>query len=124
MLLFSRKEVDIANKVVCCFSLLTLISYLQLVPLSASGLVLARDPIKDPLLQTHKYLPFSTFTSDAGIKAVPSRLSAVIASKPTVDVVPSISPPYIPSTLDSERMYGTTSSGFQNRSKSFGHTIV
>ena len=69
-------------------------------------------------------LPFSTLTSDAGIKAVPSRLSAVIASKPTVDVVPSISPPYIPSTLNSERMYGTTSSGTESRSKSLGQTIV
>ena len=69
-------------------------------------------------------IPFSTFTSDAGIKAEPSSLSAVIAQNPTVLVVPLISPQYIPPTLHSERMYGTTSSGFQNRSKSFGHTIV
>ena len=39
---------------------------------------------------------------DTGIKTVPSRLSAVIASKPTVDVVPLIPPPYIPSTLHNE----------------------
>ena len=37
-------------------------------------------------------LPFSTFTSDAGIKAEPSLLSAVIAPKPTVLIVPLISP--------------------------------
>jgi len=49
-----------------------------------------------------EHVPFSSGTSGAGIKAVPSRLSAVIASKPTVDVVPLISPPYIPSTLHNE----------------------
>ena len=47
-------------------------------------------------------LPFSSGTSGAGIKAVPSCLSAVIASKPTVGVVPLISPPYIPFTLHNE----------------------
>ena len=56
-------------------------------------------------------LPFSTFTSDAGIKAEPSRLSAVIAPIPTVYVVPSISSLYIPSVLHSERLYGKTSNG-------------
>ena len=48
------------------------------------------------------YVPFSTFTSDAGIKAVPSRLSAVIALISTVVVIPLILAPYIPSTLHSE----------------------
>ena len=52
----------------------------------------------ESLVQT---LPFSTFTSDAGIKAEPSRLSAVIAPIPTVHVVPLISSPYIPSILHS-----------------------
>ena len=52
--------------------------------------------------------------SDARIKAEPScSLSAVIAPKPMVFVVPLISPiaPYILSTLHSERVYGMTSSG-------------
>ena len=68
----------------------------------------------------HNIVPFSTFTSDAGIKAEPSHLSAVIAQKLTVHVVPLISSPYIPSTFHSERMYGTTSNGTESRSKSFG----
>ena len=56
-------------------------------------------------------VPFSSGTSDAGIKAEPSRLSAVIAPIPTVHVVPLISSPYIPSILHSERIYGMTSNG-------------
>ena len=47
-------------------------------------------------------VPFSTFTSDAGIKAVPSRLSAVIALNINGSVIPLILAPYIPSTLHSE----------------------
>ena len=57
-------------------------------------------------------VPFSSFTSDAGINAVPSRLSTVIAPTPTVLVVPLISAPYIPSNLHSELLYGTNIARF------------
>ena len=56
-------------------------------------------------------LPLSTFTSEAGIKDEPFRLSAVISQKPMVLVVLLILTPYIPSIFHSERMYRMTSNG-------------
>ena len=54
------------------------------------------------VLNEEKVVPFSTFTSDAGIKAVPSCLSAVIVQISTVVLIPLILAPYIPSTSHSE----------------------
>ena len=54
------------------------------------------------LIKSKARVPFSIFTSDAGIDAEPSRLSAVIALLSTVLVVPLIWTPYIPPTSHNE----------------------